>query len=97
MKSIENLTASDVAHYVTSTKKAPCAFCGSQKPPAVLTSQMDPDTPIFTELKAFDAWGSMNPFLGSTPVIPLICEECGYLSHLTIQPVLRFLNGGSSS
>lgn len=93
MKTIENITSDDISNYIDEKFKGSCPFCGSKEPPNTFVSQgNDQQKIIFTDLKAFDAYGNINPFNPSTPVIPLACPDCGNLSYLTVFHVLNFFN-----
>jgi hypothetical protein len=92
MKTIDTITSDDISFYITTKYKGSCAFCGSKEEPYTFISQDNPQKLIFTELKAYDAFGNINPFNASTPVIPLTCPNCGNLSYLTVFHVLNFFN-----
>lgn len=88
MKQIENLTTSELEKYVADKYKGTCSFCGSKSTPTLFINQQD--MPIYTELKAFDAYGQMNPFNPSTPVVPVACPDCGSLTYITVYHVLNY-------
>ncbi|OXX29092.1 hypothetical protein [Vibrio sp. V08_P9A1T1] len=92
MKTIVNLTSDDILLYLSKMHKGSCPFCTSKAIPMTFIENKDNQKIIFSELKAFDAYGQANPWLNSTPVIPLLCPDCGYISQLVIHPVLKFLN-----
>ncbi|WP_023604566.1 hypothetical protein [Aliivibrio logei] len=92
MKSIEDLTAVDVSKYIEQLNPNPCQLCNSKQHPTVLVDNSPERKLVFTELKALDAWGTLNFELGTSPIIPLMCGNCGYISHIAIHPVLTFFN-----
>ncbi|MBY7926307.1 hypothetical protein KW451_06080 [Vibrio fluvialis] len=90
MKKIEELTTTELEKYVADKYKGSCSFCGSKSTPYIFINNQN--NAIYTELKAFDAYGNMNPFNPSTPVLPVACPDCGNLTYIMIYNVLNSFN-----
>jgi hypothetical protein len=89
---VDNLTAEHVRHYLKQIRKdVPCPICLSKSPLAPLVDAEKFDSLIFTESNPFDAYGSTNPNLAPPPLIPIICDDCGYIANIAAQPILAYL------
>lgn len=73
-ESIEDLTAVYVSKYIKQLNPNPCQLCNSKQHPTVLVDNSPERKLVFTELKALDAWGTLNFELGTSPIIPLMCR-----------------------
>ncbi|MBY7811639.1 hypothetical protein KW448_08265 [Vibrio fluvialis] len=92
MKTIENITSEEIHEYIVKHHKRDCSFCGSELIPNMFSHPGNDINIIYTDLKALDAYGNINPLTPSTPILPLACPICGNLSYIMMDYVLSYFD-----
>lgn len=63
-----------------------CTLCGETSLPAVISTE---GKIVFTDMLGTDSTGDEK--LGTVPLIPLVCQSCGKITHITPTPLLNFV------